>query len=263
MNFTIVYKTYATDFAWLEYSLKTLKKFTSGFDRILIYCHDTDCKDLLAMLIVWNLESDCDVIPIQYNYCGYIKQMVTKAMCFQDVTTSHVVILDSDVVFTNGVDFRSLINESGKIPWRIIEKHDEPQSVWTVWKKAYEDMTKTPQDVHFMENHFPFVFTAGSLRDAHNKFIELHGLTYEEFCLKRCNQLNLAPDTPTLPHFGTLATVFEEFEWLGFYCRAWSDHYEFYRGEHRSIRNSTKQYWSHGGITPEIKAELNALLKSP
>jgi hypothetical protein len=56
-----------------------------------------------------------------------------------------------------------------------------------------------------------------------------------------------------------MATIFEEFEYLGWYSSNHTNDYKFIEGPNSlSIRS---QFWSHGGLTPEIKNEIEIILK--
>ncbi len=107
-----------------------------------------------------------------------------------------------------------------------------------------------------MENHFPFIFTKQSLIDADLKFKKLHNIDYDGYCKNRLTGIGISEKI--LDIFPRLAEVFEEFEYLGWYCHNFSDDYIFI--EESSSNSSFKQYWSHGGITKNIKNEIESNL---
>ena len=260
-DITIVYKTYENDLQWLRYSLLSIKKFVTNYNAILIYCHDKAIDSLTRLLI--DIKMDVTVLPVTYDFHGYIKQMVVKCMCYKDVTTKYVVILDSDTVFTKNYDMGDLIRADGKIEWIYSMKTvNSTGPEWVVWKKAYEDMTNTPQNIHFMSNGFPFIFTRESLEKAEQAFKSRHRMDYNEFCLKRLKSKNIKISDKITDNFPILATIFEEFEWLGYYCKNNSSDYVFLDNTNnsRNIWSVLKQHWSHGGITKEIKNELETTL---
>jgi hypothetical protein len=169
--------------------------------------------------------------------------------------------VDSDNIFNAKLNVHELIYPSGIIPWYYLKDIpvDHPGRVW---KKAYEDITKTRQDNFYMQNSFPFVFTTESLRLANYKFIELHGVNYDTFCKNKCNRLNIYISDKITNHFSDLASIFIDLEWLGFYCQNFSSDYIFIDDELRTTNKPLVQFWSHGGITQEIQNKLDALIGS-
>jgi len=252
---TVVYKTYGADLPWIKYSLQSLQKFVVYYTSLVLYCHDEAVAELHTLLDELSLVAT--VIPVTYTMHGYIQQMVVKAESYKDIDTPYVVILDSDVVFTASFDLRTLVD--GKIHWTYSTQHTLPgASEWKVWKSAYEAMTRTSQTMHFMSNHFPFVLTRASMETAAVEFQRMHGMNYSEFCRARLQQLNIAVGACIRENFEALATVFEEFEWLGFSCMHHSPHdYTFSTSSIRKV--PCKQFWSHGGIDA-VQEELKIAL---
>jgi hypothetical protein len=249
---TVVYKTYGPDLQWLKYSLISLQKFVV-FSEIVIYVHDAAQEELQVLLKELGLSAR--VIPVTYTMNGYVQQMIVKAECYKDVSTPYVVILDSDTVFMSHFDLRTLVES--KIQWTYSKKSERPEmKEWVVWKEAYEAMTRTKQTMHFMSTSFPFVFTRSSMERASTEFRNLHGVDYTEFCMDRLQKRNLAIDSDVKDNFTALATVFAEFEWLGFSCMKHScQDYFFTTNQQRNV--PIKQFWSHGGLTDEVLKELN------
>ena len=178
-KFTIVYKTYKNDLQWIKYSLLSLIKFLdfSNIYELIIYTHDVVYGDLIKILK--NVEIDNyvknKVIPVHYNYHGYIKQMVIKANSFKDCLSKYVVILDSDLFLRQYLNFKNFIREDGKIQWKYSKIEDNNNHLhqnFTVWKNAFESITLSKQNVHYMSNDVPYIFTRESLENASKKFIE-------------------------------------------------------------------------------------------
>ena len=257
---TLVYKTYKNDLQWLYYSLLSIKKFVKGIGEIIIYCHDVCVGELYTLIQTVDIE--CRIIPVSYDYHGYLKQMVIKASCFKDVKTKYIAIIDSDTVFNVEFNIKNLIEPSGKIVWYYWNNLPQNTEV-RVWKESYESMTKTQQNVHYMSNGFPFVFTTESLREAYDKFIELHGVDYNTFCMNGCSKYNIRAGEPIAGPAGRfldLAKIFEEFEWLGYYCHNFSEDYTFTPTEFSNRTSKLTQFWSHGGLTPDIKRQIETML---
>jgi len=251
---TVVYKTYGADLKWLYYSLLSLKKFVQGVDEILIYCHDISCGELFALLE--RIDLKCRVLPVHYDMHGYIKQMIVKACCFNDVTTQYVAFLDSDNVFKTAFNFKDRI-ASDKIDWvycRNLPLICEER----VWQTAYQNMTKQPQNAYYMINGFPFVMTTMSLKHAYDKFIEIHGCDYNTFCRREFLKYDIRIGESIVERFQDLSKIFEEFEWLGFYCHNFSNEYNFIPSDIRIHDYVLTQFWSHGGLSDDTKIEIES-----
>jgi hypothetical protein len=177
--------------------------------------------------------------------------MVVKSMCFNDVNTKYIVILDSDNIINTSINFKDLIEPTGKIEWYYLDTIPKDSNL-IVWKEAYETMTKTKQNVHYMANGFPFIFTKKSLLEAYNKFIEIHGIDYNTFCKTRCEIYNIKIEdsiSGIKGRFIDMAKVFEEFEWIGYYCHHFSKDYIFKPVELKTKKSILIQFWSHNGLT--------------
>jgi len=274
--FTIVYKTYTNDIQWLEYSLLSLKKYLdfSNVYELIIYTHDVARFEVYDMLERLQLKHivNVRVIPVHYNYHGYIKQQTVKANCYKDCNTDYIIILDSDLILKEPLDCEKLIQEDGKIPWKYLKiEESEDKTVFNVWKKACEDSTFTPKNVHYMSNGFPFVFTRKSLEGAANKFKELHNCDYDEYCKIRCDVENIRVEHVVKDTFFKLSRVFTEFEYLGYYCHHFSNDYMFSttpvcKMALQSNPNNPDSYfiqnWSHGGIDETKKNEINNIIRA-
>jgi hypothetical protein len=212
------------------------------------------------------------VIPVHYNYHGYVKQMVIKANCYQDCESEYVVLLDSDLLLKKPLNFKYLLKEDGKIEWQYLLKENNAfNSVFTVWNKACEDSNKCPKNEHYMSNGFPFIFTRNSLEEAACKFEQMHNCDYETYCWSRCNNEGIKVNDKTTDIFHKLCKVFTEFEYLGFYCHHYSNDYVFITTPYCKMdaqfqKNNDDSYfiqnWSHGGIDEQSQNLIENILKN-
>ena len=272
-DFTIVYKTYKNDLKWLEFSLLSLKKFldVSSIFEIIIYTHDVVFSEVCQLIDKIQFIS-CRIIPVHYNYHGYIKQQEVKANCYKDVRTKYVILLDSDLILQKPLNMKKLLRDDGKIEWKYLNKHDDPKhEVFTVWKKACEDSTRTPKTVHYMSNGWPFIFTRQSLEAAADKFKEMHSCDYEAYCHNRCGHEGIKVEDSTTAIFDRLSRVFTEFEYLGWYCHNFSNDYVFTPTKYCRMMASFQkenpasyfiQNWSHGGLNKEITKNINKIIQN-
>jgi hypothetical protein len=261
-DLTIVYKTYRNDLPWLKYSLASLQKFFKHPYRLLIYCHDECLPELEGILAEAQVEAR--VIPVEYDIHGYLKQMVVKCMCWQDVDTEYVAIMDSDVILKKDVHFESFWEED-KIKWYCLSRTPENNSeeVWAVWQDSVLRMTGKHMDKYYMYNAFPFLFRTKELKNAYHAFVGLNGMDYNLFCQNGLSSFSIVPsDSIAGPSgkFPLMAKIFEEFEYLGWYCENYTNGYKFIEGPNHESMETRVQFWSHGGIgafEEQIKEILN------
>jgi hypothetical protein len=265
MSFTIVYKTYLNDIQWLKYSLLSINKFVKDISEIIIYYHDICYEQLLIMLNNINIKFNIRLIPVNYDIHGYLKQMVVKCMAFKDVKTDYIVFIDSDVIFkmeyTPKVHF---IDE--KINWYILKRdsNNNNESLWAVWEESVKKMTNQNMDIFYMYNGFPFIIKRKTLEDAYIKFLELHNMDYHVFCKFYLDKYQILPSMPIIgPNgkFMEMAKIFEEFEYMGWYSKNYTNDYNFIESPSINSKYSI-QYWSHGGLTSNIEENINIILNN-
>lgn len=262
IEYTLVYKTYENDLDWLRYSLISVKKYIIDTPPIIIYYH-RNCFDRLIEILS-NLDLVVDLIPVDYDIHGYLKQMVIKCLCYQDVKSEYIMIMDCDVILKKEFDIIELFTD-GKINWSVLRKNpnNESESLWSVWEKSIENMVNEKMITFYMWNGFPFVFKRQTLVDADLMFQSMHQMDYNTFCkfhLTRCNISCSDPLTGPDGKFPILATIFEEFEYLGWFAYNHTNDYNFIESL-STMTSKRTQYWSHGGITPKIDEEIKNFTK--
>lgn len=261
MNYTILYKTYRNDLSWLRYSLLSLKKYISNVPEIVIYYH-LDCEEDLKKLIA-EYDLSIRIIPVVYDIHGYLKQMVVKCMCFEDINTEYIMIMDCDVIFNKMFD-PSILIENDKIKWFFLEKseYNQNEDIWSVWSQSTKNMTGGEMNRYYMYNGFPFLFRRKTLVDAFEMFTNIHNESYNDYCKKHLLSKNITVDCSLVgPNgkFSEIATIFEEFEYLGWFSYNYTDDYEFI--EDKSILSDSRfQFWSHGGLTDDIIKKIENVL---
>jgi hypothetical protein len=262
--YSIVYKTYENDLKWLRYSLLSLNKFlTDDNYEIVIYYHD-ECKANLDKLVS-DIDFKCDVrlIPVTYDIHGYIKQMVVKCMCFEDIENEYIMVVDSDVIFNDYFSYTDMMSD-GKINWFYLNRTEENYNdeQWLVWQDSVFGMTNQEMNIYYMYNGFPYLFKRETLEKAYHKFIELNGLSYNDFCKNKLELKGVNVNdniSGSDGKFMTMATIFEEFEYLGWFSDNFTNDYNFIEGPNKW--NVRKQFWSHGGLNENIQSEIHDMIK--
>jgi hypothetical protein len=117
----ILIPTYHADFMWLEYLLKSVKKYTSGFRKIIIVS-DNDGHIIPSSItnIVECTVLYIDVGPIPQTIRhrpGYFWQQYLKLNWMSYTDADAVLIFDSDEMATKPITPADLCNEEGKYHW--------------------------------------------------------------------------------------------------------------------------------------------------
>jgi hypothetical protein len=272
-TYTIVYKTYQKDLRWLKYSLLSLKKFLTidNVHEIIFFVHDIALLNLTQLLEELDMINFVNyrIIAIHYDYHGYLKQMVVKSNSFSECKTDYIVILDSDLILKRNMNFNVLVRDDGKIEWQYLKKESDPKhGGFNVWRNAVETTTKSKQEFHYMSRGVPFIFTKRSMEMACNKFIELHGKTYDEYCKEKCLDSKIPIVEGVGQHFNPISKIFTEYEFIGNCCHKYSEDYVFIPTDECIMLTQKKLdtdnyfivFWSHGGISTENKKFMDDLL---
>ena len=83
-----------------------------------------------------------------------------------------------------------------------------------------------------------------------------------EFCKKNLISLNVSSKDPLTGingKFPIMSTIFEEFEYIGWFSYNHTNDYCFIEGPNTII--NCLQFWSHGGLTEDIKINIEEVLK--
>ena len=227
--FTIVYKIYIIDFNELEKSLLSLIQYLNPEDifEIILYCHDILRDDVFNLFEKLQVKYyfKYKIIPLHYNYNGYLKQMNALGECYNDCITDYVVFLDNYFILKEKLDLEKYIREDGKIEWIYVKKEDDPNNkIFHIWKKAVEDSTRAIQNNYYDKDFL--IVTKKSLHEASNKFKELHNCNYDDYCQNRSSTAKISIEENLL-EYNKITQVFNVIEYIGFCCQYFSNDYIF------------------------------------
>jgi hypothetical protein len=110
----IFIKTYHGDFIWLEYLLKSIKKFASGFRNVIIVSDNDEniIPDYIVNIIpakIFYTTLPKTNIPNCTQPIGYVWQQVVKLEWINYTDADAVFILDSDEMLTKPISPKDLI----------------------------------------------------------------------------------------------------------------------------------------------------------
>jgi len=240
MTVDIVIKSHPADYQWLGYCLRSIQKFATGFNQVIVMLPRSAPLKLTAETVVY--------LDVDENY---LSQQVAKLNADQHTKADYCLHFDSDMIFTRPVT-PDYFFKDGKPVWTITQWGDIPGRVE---KKAwFHVMAKALQECppcEFMRKCA--IIAPRWLYPEFRKFIEeTHGITMDAYVMNQPGH------------------EFSEYNTLGFF--AWLKHREKFHWHDTEIDGVPewpfKQYWSHSGMKHEghhgpthaEKAEIEAIL---
>lgn len=233
-TFDLFTKSYSADYPWLEYAARSIDKFASGIRQwIIVYPKGEEKPNIASKIpIKW--------VEIEEVGEGYLFQQIPKSMAHDYTDAEFIIHSDSDVIYTQPFDpSRFFLNEK---PWWIITPYDK---IEVPWKPMTEKFVGESLEYEFMRQ-MPMM-VARKVHEATAKFCEeKHRITLPTYILGQ-------------PH-----RSFSEFNALGVVA------YKQFHDEISWVDSHAQpdllpqpisiQFFSHGGITDEIRAKIEAIL---
>ena len=238
----IFIRTYPKDYPWLEYCLKSIGKFCSGFRKVWIISPSEVPEKIAASLGAF-IPVDVQVkVMNDETPDGYLAQQITKlyADTITDYQADYILHVDSDVIITRPITPQTFFAGNGKLRW-LYTPYTE---ILTPWQPIMEKFMGAKVEFEFMRR-FPMMFPRWlypRLREfCHGK----HGVVL-------CDYIRMQP-----------RSAFSEFNALG--CYAWEHQHDKFEWVNTiqidaGISNS-RQFRSYDGVTPEVKAEIETILR--
>lgn len=227
-------KSYAADKPWLQYCLRSIQKFATGFRTIHLVVPDTrkwwDGSYAINNLHVTEAE--------EYGNDGYLSQQVFKLHADTISDAEFILFMDSDTIFTRPVTPETFfIND--KIAWL----YTPYSKIKTPWQPIIEQFFRHPVAFEFMRRH-PIIVPSWLLPALRKYCRTMHDVQLNEYVMAQ-------------PH-----RAFSEFNALGglayYYHR---DMFHWINTEVDLVPElTTLQKWSYGGLNPEIVAEFEQIL---
>lgn len=226
MTTDIFIRTYHKDIEWLSHSLKSIHKFCSGYRNIII-CIPTGQQHLLK-----HLTQEKVVTCFSYSN-DYIGQQVSKLLAYEHSDADYIWFTDSDCIYTMETKPEDFFKD-GK-PF-VLKTPYEKVGDAICWKQPTENAMKMTLTHEYMRR-LPLIYRNDTL-----KKIDLFFNGVEGYVLKQ-------------PHFS-------EFNLMGAFAERFDKNkYVFLDTDTNEIPvQRIKQYWSHSGVTPEFKKEIESIL---
>lgn len=248
--------TYSKDFCWLEYCLMLIKKYCTGFQGVTV-AHPNIEKELFSPLVerfLVRLHGYDEV-----NGKGMIQHMVKMAEADLIVpsSTKFVLHLDADCMFKMQVSPEHYFTNSRPDylyrAWESLSKTDPHNPLGRVVSDCIQWRTPTDNQLGFNTEIFgmcrhPSVMPIGFYRPYRNYVAGVHGKSFEDYMMEGRNEF--PQNRMDWTAMGAWAWKFmrDDFNWID----VEKPNYPIDR---------LRAYWSHGGITPEIREEIEGFLR--
>lgn len=237
MTCDIFIKTYPADGKFLEYCLRSIDKFATGFRKIVLV---TPMGSRVGEILFDAGNVRCpNIIEVEeYGADGYLSQQVFKlhANTFSDA--EFILFMDSDTIFTRPVTPETFFID-GKIAW-LYTPYDK---IKTPWQPITEKFLGCPVEFEFMRRH-PLLAPSWLLAALRTFCRTMHDVSLDEYIMAQPQR------------------AFSEFNALGalaYYFHR--DMFHWLNTETDDIPElTTLQKWSYGGVTPEIVTEFEQIL---
>lgn len=146
MSIDIFYKTYHQDKKWLEYSLRSLSKFVTGYNNIVILIPIRDKRYFEGI----NFPERTIIHFVNEYGDGYLYQQVCKIQGHKYSDADYILFSDSDCIFDHPINLQDFIAD-GKP--EILYTHYDKVGGGIIWKQPTEDFIKAPVEYEMMRRN--------------------------------------------------------------------------------------------------------------
>ncbi len=231
--YDIFIRTYPGDYYWLDYCLKSIETYASGFRKIWIVSPNIAPPIALPQNAEWKVMND-------ETEDGYLAQQITK--CYADAITDYqadyILHVDSDVIFQRAVTPGDFFTGE-KLTWF----YTPYQQIETPWQPIMEKFMGFTMPYEFMRR-LPMMLPRWLYPKLREFCHHQHGMIISEY-------IRTQPQR-----------AFSEFNALG--CYAYFNHPDKFQwistASSAMPEPFSRQFHSWGGLTPEIKNEIEGIL---
>lgn len=236
MNHDIFIRSYAKDFPWLKYCLKSIAQKCKCFRDVVLVVPESDRKELEGL----NLTREKVFYEPDIKGEGYLTQQICKVNADQYTDADIIYFVDSDCCFSR--ENRPADYFTDRKPVMLITPYAELGAA-VPWKPITEKVLKIECPYETMRR-LPFVFKGNLLAPFRKYVAAVQGKSIEAYILEQPGR------------------AFSEFNALG----AWAHHFhteEFFWWDTSTTPNlpqpTVAQHWSWGGITKAIQEDLEKM----
>lgn len=240
MKVSIFVRSFPDDFPWLTYCLRSIHKFAHGFHEIVVAIPKGSKLDLTKERIVY----------VKTGKDDYVTQMSDKMNADLYCEGDMIVNMDSDTIFIkpvyawDSIEGASQFTVDNKPLWlmtpmdRVLSNDPNTHA----WKRCMTKFSGIEPQFEMMRRIGQMIpkWAYGCFRDFCRR---THGKTFEEWAQDQNREVS-------------------EFNLIGQFLHLnLPDFIHFHDTTYSLPEPVVKQFWSRGGLTDEIRAEMEAILK--
>lgn len=232
MKVDIVIKSFAPDYGWLAFCLRSIQKFATGFNKVIV---------MLPRSAPLTLTAE-DVVLLDSSE-SYLSQQVAKLNADHHSEADYILHIDSDCCLTAPLT-PDYFFKNGKPIWVITPFDAAPEDEKKAWLHVMVKCLRQMPPYEFMRKNVLIV--PRFLYIEFRKFIEqVHGCSMDAYVMSQPGR------------------EFSEYNCLGFF--AWLKHRDVFYWHDTTIDGVPewpfRQGWSWGGLTSKIREELEGILR--
>lgn len=251
----ILIVTYSKDFVWLEYCLAAIRKYCKGFQGITVAHPNAEAQIFAPLVKAFDVRLyGYDEVPGK----GMLQHMVVMAMAdqFLPAATKYVMHLDADCIYHTPTTPEDYFLHDKPVylirSWDSLTTEDPHNPGTKVisdcaqWRGPTEYQLGMRTDVYTMCRH-PTFLPMKFYYLYRNHIESLHG-NFQRFMLSGQNAF--PQDRMDWTAMGAFAyhRMHDDFFWIDI-------------GKVSPPLDRQQAYWSHGGVTPAAKREIEGFLK--
>lgn len=251
-----------SDFDWLTWCLRSIRRHCQQFAGVTLVIPSRDAS-LLAPIANEHAQAKGGIklrirMMNEKPGKGMLQHMTAMASADELVpkNTTHVLHVDADVIFKEAVTPDEYFDGDKAIYVvrtydSLIEQRDGQKVVSDChqWKGPTAAQLGFEPEVYTMLRH-PEGFPIGFYKKYRDHITAIHGKEFMDYMLEGKNSFpQTRMDFTAMGAFAHKA-MHDAFTWL-----------DVSGGNHLAPKDKCKTWWSHGGLTPHIKAEIEGFLK--
>lgn len=228
MSTAIFIRTYKGDLEWLKYCLRSIHKFCTGFDEIIIAIPFNQAH----FLIPFNLIRERVVHSLVYER-DYLGQQISKLQAFKHTRADYIMFVDSDCVF-HAPASPELFMQDGKPV--ILKTHYSKAGDAICWQDITEQFAGYRPEYEYMRR-MPLLYRRDTLEALWDDSLQ--------------ERIMAQP-----------GHSFSEFNLIGAYAEKHeAEKYVFLDTDKIELPSAVlKQHWSWGGLNNDLRKELEEIL---
>lgn len=239
MKVSAFIRTYRNDFGWLEYCLRSLKKYGGAFCEVVVACPAKDLNEMVSRFDVRrDLPPNLKLIGVpEFTVNGYIDQQITKCHADEFCEGDFIMHLDSDCMATEPIKFEPFFSDG--LPKLLFRKWEDAGGA-QVWKPITKSVLIREPLFETMPA-MPFLYHRSTHELFRRHITDIHGRDFVKYASRLAQ--------------------FSEFNAIGNFCLMFCpDAYRFIRagGAGDTFPRPFKQHWSRGRMNRD---EMEAILK--